>query len=165
MGREMNIDPVVLLAEELRVTEAKLRKAVRFYEVDHLQENGERVNALLTSIKSLYRDLAETAPTSALGAAEMIRIAAQRLPFAMARYADHFQEVADRLGAGRREHGDLVWLRAMRASLRGGQGGEQGQKAVPLLGLALAGASRPVVVFRAARPPPCDDDGRLRLRN
>jgi hypothetical protein len=159
----MDIDPVVLLAEELRATETALKKAVRRYELDHLQENGEKVNALLTAIKSLYRDIAETVPTSALGAAEMIRIAAQRLPFAMARYATHFHEVADRLNAGRREHGDLVWMRAMRSSLKGGQGGEQGQKAAPLLTLALAGASRPVVVFRAVVPPP--DDDRIRLRN
>lgn len=160
----MDMDPVVLLAEELRATETALRAAVKRYEKDHLQHDGEKVNALLTAIKSLYRDIAETVPTSALGAAEMIRIAAQRLPFSMARYADHFHEVADRLGAGRREHGDLVWLRAMRAALKGGQGGEQGQRAAPLLGLALAGASRPVVVFRAALPPPSDDD-RIRLRN
>lgn len=158
----MDIDPVVLLAEELRTTEAMLRQAVRLYELDHLQENGEKVNALLTAIKSLYRDIAETMPTSALGASEMVRMAAQRLPFAMARYTTHFHEVADRLGNGRREHGDLVWLRAMRASLRSGQAGEQGQKAAPLLSLALAGAARPVVVFRAVAPPP--DDDRIRLR-
>jgi hypothetical protein len=158
----MEIDPVVLLAEELRTTETSLRKAVKRYELDHLQENGEAVNALLTSIKSLYRDIAETVPTSAMGAAEMIRIAAQRLPFSQARYATHFHEVADRLGAGRREHGDLVWLRAMRSALKDGQGGEQGQRAAPLLSLALAGASRPVVVFRAVAPPP--DDDRITLR-
>jgi len=158
----MDIDPVVLLAEELRATETLLRQAVRLYELDHLQANGEKVNALLTAIKSLYRDIAETVPTSALGAAEMIRMAAQRLPFAMARYTTHFHEVAERLSAGRREHGDLVWLRAMRSSLKGGQGGESGQKAAPLLSLALAGASRPVVVFRAVMPPPDDDHIKLR---
>ena len=158
------MDPVVLLAEELRTSETALRVAVERYERDHLQENGKKVTALLASIESLYRDLAETVPTSALGAAEMIRMAAQRLPFSMARYANHFHEVADRLSAGRREHTDLIWLRAMRATLKGGQGGEQGLKAALLLSLALAGASRPVVVFRAALPPPRDDD-RIRLRN
>lgn len=160
----MDMDPVVLLAEELRAAETALHAAVKRYEKDHLRENDKTVNTLLASIKSLYRDIAETVPTSALGAAEMIRLAAQRLPFSMARYANHFHEVADRLGAGRREHADLIWLRAMRAALKDGQGGEQGLKAEPLLSLALAGASRPVVVFRAVVPPPRDDD-RIRLRN
>jgi hypothetical protein len=160
----MDMDPVVLLAEELRASETALHAAVKRYEKDHLQGHDEKVSALLASIKSLYRDIAETVPTSALGAAEMIRMAAQRLPFSMARYANHFHEVADRLGAGRREHADLIWLRAMRATLKGGQGGEQGLKAALLLSLALAGASRPVVVFRAVVPPPRDDD-RIRLRN
>ena len=144
----MEIDPVVLLAEELRATESALQAAVQRYEVDHLRENGEKVSELLKSIKTLYRDLAETAPTSAMGAGELVRLAAQRLPFSLTRYVDHFQEVAARLSAGRREHADLIWLRAMVAALKGGTGGEQGQKAIPLLKLAIAGAARPVIIFR-----------------
>jgi hypothetical protein len=157
----MEIDPVVVLAEELRATESALRSAVRLYELDHVQENGETVNTLLASLKSLYRDIAETVPTSAMGAGEMVRLAAQRLPFALSRYTTHFHEVADRLGAGRRDHADLVWLRAMRAALKGGACGEQGLKAAPLLGLAIAGAARPVVVFRAFNEPPLDDVRRV----
>jgi hypothetical protein len=153
----MEMDPVVLLAEELRMTESALRSAVKRYELDKLQENGERVNALLASLKSLYRDIAETQPTSALGASEMVRLAAQRLPFSLARYSGHFHEVADRLGEGRREHADLVWLRAMRAALNSGACGEQGLKAAPMLSLAIAGASRPVVVFRSVGSPPTED--------
>ncbi len=157
----MEIDPVVLLAEELRAAENALRTAIQRYERDHARENGERVNSLLNTIKSLYGDLFETVPTSALGAAEMLRMAAQRLPFSMSRHTSHFHEVADRLGEGRREHADLVWLRSMRAALRDGQGGEQGTRAAPLLALALAGAARPVLVFRAMVPPPCDQPMRL----
>jgi hypothetical protein len=153
----MEMDPVVLLAEELRMTESALRSAVKRYELDKLQENGERVNALLASLKSLYRDIAETQPTSALGASEMVRLAAQRLPFSLARYSGHFHEVADRLGEGRREHADLVWLRAMRAALNSGACGEQGLKAAPMLSLAIAGASRPVVVFRSVGSTPTED--------
>ena len=147
----MEIDPVVFLAEELRATESALRTAVRRYELDQVQENGERVNTLLAALKSLYRDIAETAPTSALGAGEMVRLAAQRLPFSLARYADHFNQVADRLSIGRREHSDLIWLRAMRSALR--SGGQQGVRAVPLLQLAIAGAARPVVIFRSPGVP------------
>src|ERR1700752_3455824 len=99
----MEIDPVVVLAEELRAPESALRNAVHRYELDQAQENGEAVNSLLNSLKSIYRDMAETIPTSALGASEMVRLAAQRLPFSLSRYVDHFNEVADRLSEGRRE--------------------------------------------------------------
>ena len=143
----MEIDPVVLLAEELRATECALNAAVQRYELDHLREHGEKVSELLKSLKTLYRDLGQTEPTSALGAGELVRLAAQHLPVAVTRYADHFREVADRLSQGRREHADLVWLRAMVSALRG-VSGEQAQKAVPLLKLAIAGAARPVVIFR-----------------
>ena len=153
----MNIDPVIFLAEELRSKERALHDAVKRYERDHAREAGERVNMLLAKLKTLYREFFETVTTSALGAGEMVRMAAQRLPFSLARYTGHFHEVADRLSEGRREHSDLVWLRAMRNSLKEGQGGEQGIKAAPLLGLALKGASRPIVVFRALVPPPDDD--------
>jgi hypothetical protein len=153
----VKIDPVVILADELRSTETALRDAVRRYEFDQAQENGEAVNTLLNSLKSIYRDIAETMPTSAIGAGEMVRLAAQRLPFSLSRYVTHFHEVADRLSEGRREHADLVWLRAMRAALKGGACGEQAMKAAPLLSLAIAGASRPVVVFRAFGEPPPDE--------
>jgi len=154
----MAIDPVVCLAEELRTAETALRQAIKRYEVDHDRAAGETVNSLLQKVRQLYQDLFETVPTSAMGASEMLRLAAKRLPFSLSRYSTHFHEVADRLGQGRREQSDLIWLRAMRAALRGGQGGEQGQRTAPLLGLALAGASRPVVVFRALKPPPPDMD-------
>jgi hypothetical protein len=153
----MQIDPVVFLAEELRCKERALRNAIKRYELDHARENGETVNALLGTLKGLYREFFETVPTSVLGASEMVRMAAQRLPFSLARYTNHFHEVADRLREGKREHADLVWLRAMRTALKEGQGGEQGAKAAPLLGLALKGAARPIVVFRAYAPPPDDD--------
>lgn len=148
----MEMDPVVFLAEQLRAAELALHSAVRRYEVDRSQTNGETVNSLLISIKSLHRDLTQTTPTSAIGAGELVRLAAQRLPFSLARHVDHFNQVADRLGTGRREHSDLIWLRAMRAALR--NGGQQGIKAAPLLQLAIAGASRPVVIFRSSGVPP-----------
>ena len=147
----MAMDPVVLLAEELRTTERSLRAAIQRYETDRSSANGETVNVLLDAIKNLHRELTQTQPTSALGASELVRMAAQRLPFSLARYADHFNQVADRLSIGRREHSDLIWLRAMRAALRSGE--QQGVKAVPLLQLAIAGAARPVVIFRSPGGP------------
>jgi hypothetical protein len=159
----MEIDPVVMLAEELRATELALRKAVRRYELDQVRQNGETVNTLLAALKSLYHDIGETVPTSAMGAGEMVRLAAQRLPFSLSRYTAHFHKVADRLGQGRRDHADLVWLRAMRDALKGGACGEQGLKAAPLLALAIEGASRPVVVFRSPGAPPGNRAAQLPL--
>ncbi len=81
----MEIDPVVFLAEELRCKERALRDAVKRYERDHARENGEAVNMLLETLKVLYREFFETVPTSVLGASEMVRMTAQRLPFSLAR--------------------------------------------------------------------------------
>ncbi|HVV27446.1 MAG TPA: hypothetical protein VHC40_05715 [Rhizomicrobium sp.] len=148
----MEIDPVVVLADELRETEGALRSAVKQYERDGRRENGEAVNAILAALKSLHREFFETVPTSALGASELVRMVAHRLPFAHANSARRFHDIADRLGAGRRDHADLVWLRAMRVALAGGLCGEAGQKVAPLLGLAILGAARPVVVFRSVTP-------------
>jgi len=149
----MAIDPVVVLVEELRTAEKTLRVAAKDYERDRSRQRGEAVNLLLSTIKSLNSELLETLPTSALGAAELIRLVMERLPFSHARYADHFSEVARRLSAGQRLHGDLVWLRAMEMSLVSTLQGEFDFKAAPLLRMAIFGASRPVVVFRAVMPP------------
>ena len=81
----MEIDPVVFLAEELRCKERALRDAVKRYERDHARENGEAVNMLLETLKVLYHEFFETVPTSVLGASEMVRMTAQRLPFSLAR--------------------------------------------------------------------------------
>ncbi len=153
----MEIDPVVRLAEELRYTECALHGAVRLYERDHCQKNGEMVSTLLISLKSLHRAFLQTIPTSALGASELLRMAAQRLPDTQAATVRHFQEIADRLAAGRREHPDLVWLRAMRTALARGLCGDPGTKAAALLRLAILGAARPVIVFRAFAEPEEDD--------
>ncbi len=148
----MEIDPVVVLADELRATEAALRVAMQRYEKLHKRENGDTVNSLLESVKTLRGDIFKTVPTSAIGAGELVRLVAQYLPFSFATYSTHFHEVADRLIAGQRRHDDLMWLRSMRAALAGGICGETGVKFAPLLELALKGASRPVVVFRNVAP-------------
>ena len=142
--------------------ERVLHAAVRKYEDDRCAENGEAMNRVLSSLKSLHRALFETVPTSVLGAAELIRMVAGRLPFAYATSSRHFHEIADRLEAGQREHADLVWLRAMRSGLQDGLCGENGRRAAPLLGLALLGATQPVIVFRAVKPPPRHPEEDLR---
>jgi hypothetical protein len=145
----MTIDPVVLLAEDLRSTDAALEKAAQLYSKEHRREDGALVDLLLGRIKRIYRDIYETVPTSALGAAELVRIAARRLPFSYSRYATHLHEVAERLSIGRRLHGDLVWLRAFQAAIGEGVCGKDGSIIAPWLNLAVIGASRPVMVFRS----------------
>jgi hypothetical protein len=148
----MEIDPVLVLADELRATEAALRAAMKQYEKNHEDKSGEAIDSLLNAVKTLRRDIFKTVPTSALGAAELVRMVAQYLPFTFATYTKHFHEVADRLGVGQRRHDDLVWLRSMRAALAGGICSDVGVKFAPLLELALLGAARPVVIYRAAAP-------------
>lgn len=148
----MDIDPVVVLADRLRATEDALRAAMKQYEAGRARRDGDAVDTLLGSVKTLRRDIFKTVPTSALGAAELVRMVAQYLPFTFATYTKHFHEVADRLAQGQRSHDDLVWLRSIRAALAGGICGEVGVKFSPLLGLALAGAARPVIVYRAVVP-------------
>jgi hypothetical protein len=143
-----------VLVEELRSVELALSKATQTYRRTSQREDGEVVNLLLGKLKRLFGELFETMPTSSAGAAELIDIAAQRLPFAYARFAAHLHNVADRLSQGRRDHSDLVWLRAMRAALQEGLCGEEGRKMAPLLDLAVRGAARPVMIFRTTQSAP-----------
>lgn len=148
----MAIDPVILLAEDLRSTEAALDEASRVYFRERRKEDGEMVNFLIGRLKRLYEDIFKTVPTSVLGAGELVRMAAQRLPFSHSRYAAHLHEIADRLSMGRKHHADLVWLRALQAALGEGLCGKDGDAIAPWLNLAVIGASRPVMVFRAVQP-------------
>jgi len=150
----MTIDPVILLAEDLRATEAALDKASQLYSREHRREDGELINLLLGRIRRLYHDIHETVPTSALGAGELVRMAARRLPFSYSRYASHLHEIAARLSSGQRVHSDLVWLRALQAALGEGVCGKDGGAIAPWLNLAVIGASRPVMVFRSVQPEP-----------
>ncbi len=147
----MQIDPVILLADDLRSTEAALEKATQLYSVGHRREDGELVNLLLGRLKRLYHDIYETVPTSALGAGELVRMAARRLPFSYSRYASHLHVIADRFAAGCRLHADLVWLRALEAAMGEGVCGKDGGTIAPWLHLAVMGASRPVMVYRSVQ--------------
>jgi len=111
----MDIDPVVAFAEELRATEQALRTAVRRYELDHVRgewRNSEHPARRAQKPLSRHR---RDRPTSAMGAGEMVRLAAQRLPFSLSRYCTHFHEVADR-----------PWSRAARTCRSGLASGDAG---------------------------------------
>ena len=145
----MAIDPVVVLAEELRAAERTLHDACRDNRDALRGKSGEEICELTSRIRDLSTEIFETKPTSALGASILVKMAAERLPFSYGSYTKHFHEIAERLDAGQRELADIIWLRAMRTALAGGLCGKDGVRIAPLLRLAIEGAKQPIVVFRA----------------
>jgi hypothetical protein len=142
----MHIDPVLELAEELQAAEASLRTATN-------RGGHAAMRNILLEIGYLENRLALTAPTSALGAAELLRRAAHQLQHMDVRYSDRLHEIALRLGAGRRELVDLIWLRALAPALANGMWGKDGGRAARLVSAAIGGAARPVLVYRSASHP------------
>jgi hypothetical protein len=142
----MRIDPIVMLAEQLRAMDFALKRA-------RDRDDSDAVCHLLGKISMVNAELDETMPTSALGAAELLDFAAAALPFSGAKYAMHLRETAERLALGNRTFADLVWLRAIRDALAGGLCGQDGIAAARMIGRAITGAARPVVVYRAVMEP------------
>jgi hypothetical protein len=149
----MAIDPVVVLAEELRAAERTLHDACRDNHDALRGKSGEEICQLTSRIRDISQEIFETKPTSAMGAGILVRMAAERLPFSYGSYTKHFHEIAERLDAGQRELADIIWLRAMRTALAGGLCGKDGVRIAPLLRLAIEGARQPIVVFRAVTTP------------
>jgi hypothetical protein len=149
----MPIDPIILLAEEIHTLEKQIHTTCK-REGAYDREGMEAVNVMVGRLRALYSELLETMPTSAIGAGELIRIAADRLPFAQGRYASHLYRIAERLGAGERAQADLIWLRALTEAL--GEDTETAKgtdnRTAKLLALAVKGMALPVVVYRAALP-------------
>jgi hypothetical protein len=146
----MAMDPVVVLSHELSTAEQALKEA-------RVRKDEKTALRLIARISLLNEDLYNVVPTSALGAAELLRRAALSLPTSAATYAHHMMEIANRLTAGTRNFTDLIWLRSMRPALTSGLCGQEGIIVAPLIALAIKGASIPIVVFRAVLPPPDDD--------
>lgn len=159
----MQMDPVVLLVDRIRQAETELQAQCSANNRRYSLKRAEAINQLLQSVRDLYESLLDTAPTSALGAGELIRVAARRLPFSHARYGAHLERIADRLGAGQRLHCDLVWLRALSDALTAGMPDDRNDKTVALLALAVRGAALPVLVWRtaSARRPAMPDLAQL----
>lgn len=143
----MQIDPVVVLAEELRSAEHTVRTAREKNEDDTL-------TCLLARTVSLYNEIRETVPTSALGAGELVGLAAANLASIDSAYAKQMRDTANRLRSGVRQQGDLIWLRMMAVELAEGRFGEIGRSTAALLYLAIRGAARPIVVYRAVEWTP-----------
>ena len=147
----MPIDPVLLLTEEISGLEKQVHAVCKgTYE----RAQMEKVNLMVGRLRALYGELLETEPVSAPGAGELIRIAADRLPFAQGRYASHLYRIAERLAAGERQPADLVWLRALAEALSEEPEANKGasNRTARLLAQAVKGMARPVVVWRAALP-------------
>jgi len=145
----MPIDPVVVLAEELRNAEYTVRTACE-------QRKEDALTCLMAHAVSLYKELTETVPTSALGAGELICLAAINLTSIDNACALQMRRIANRLMSGLRLHADLIWLRAMAATLAQGHYGEIGRSSAALLHLAIRGAARPIIVYRAVELTPRD---------
>ena len=147
----MPIDPVLLLSTEISTLEKQVHAVCKG---SYDREQMDKVNLMVGRLRALYGELLETDPTSAPGAGELIRIAADRLPFAQGRYASHLYRIAERLAAGKRQPADLVWLRALAEALGEEPEANKGasNRTTRLLAQAVKGMARPVVVWRAALP-------------
>lgn len=149
----MAIDPVILLISELQEHERRLVAECKSQARSYRPDRAERTAWLLDRIRALYNELQETAPTSAIGAGELIRIIIQRLPSSCARFGRSLEEIADRLGAGQRHHGDLLWIRALSETIAE-DADENSIRTAALLTLAIRGASQPVIIHRALASKP-----------
>ena len=142
----MQIDPVILLVDELDTAYVSLAYA---------RDSGdwEAMRRQLATIASLHATLRETEPKSVIGAAHLLREAASLLLRSATPYhGDRLREIAGRLDEGVRQFSDLVWLRAAQRSLTAGDCGRAGENAAPLITLALKGAARPILLYRAVTP-------------
>lgn len=143
----MRIDPVVALMDELDIAYVLLARA-------RDERDWDTTRRQLAQIANLHACLRETEPTSVIGAAHLLREAAALLLRSNTPYhGDQLREIASRLDEGMRRHPDLVWLRRVQASMLRGECGRQGESAAGLIGLALKGAARPILLYRAVTPP------------
>lgn len=144
----MRIDPVVALMDELDGAYVTLARA---------RDTGDwdATRRLLAQIAQLHASLRETEPRTVIGAAHLLREAAALLIRSNASdCADRLRDMAGRLDEGERRISDLVWLRMTAKMLANGDHGRSGENASGLLVLALKGAARPILLYRAVAPPP-----------
>ena len=145
----MDMDPVVILAERLRMAERCARDM-------YAGQGSAAGNGRTAMLKLLQKKLEATEPTSVLGAGELIMLAAGRLSDLPPAHGSQLRNIGDRFHRGERILSDLIWLRRLAETLETERGPE-GNQAAALILLALKGAARPVMIFRAV-PPVCSDD-------
>ena len=142
----MRIDPVIVLSEEIRSAEAALREVTRQQNRGDGKDYGRLLNLMLERVRRLNAELMETQPTSARGAAELLRVTAARFSFSQSRFIKRLHDIADSLWEGRCGSADLIWLRAVEVAAREGTLGSVGVRVAPMLRSAIIAASRPVMV-------------------
>src|SRR5215467_8368408 len=103
----MQIDPVVALTEKLAQAERALRQA-------RLRSDEKMVERWIELISLLNEELYSIAPTSTLGAGELLRRAASSLAGSQTSIAGKLAEIAERFSYGSRALPDIVWLRWLR---------------------------------------------------
>jgi hypothetical protein len=140
----MNMDPTVVLVEQIRSIERNLQ-ALRE------KQSGEDTRDEIATGLILLRMLETTEPTSVIGASELIKFAADILHPSMFPYTAYLRRVGERLENGQRDLADLIWLRAVAASLEGGLPRRNQRRAALFIRLAICGASKPILIFRAVQ--------------
>jgi len=141
----MAMDPVKLAMEEIESVEQSLK------EVKCLSRQGrqraETISILEIWLAELRGSLADIQPTSAIGAAELIKMTVHSLPAPLSYLSPYLTVIAERLAEGDRRQGDVIWLRAVLATALNvpEAAGIKG-----ILERAILGATRPVLIYRAA---------------
>lgn len=146
---KMAMDPVILLVHEQRAVRQALAAARTKSDGRSQDDRCAHLKDLQIQAESLHNRLLQTVPTSPIGAAELIWLAADMLPAAYGLYAARMRQIVSRLNIGQRTLADLQWLRKMANAVADGQCGDAGDAAALLL-LALHGAAIPLVVYRAS---------------
>jgi hypothetical protein len=151
----MNIDPVVELADKLRMAEQKLHD-------DRIRRDPILCRQAVAEISALNERLYDAVPTSAVGAAELLERIAAALDETSKLCAWRLRQIANRLGCGERSLDDLVFLRRLLPQFSRRLYGDEGFVVAPMLGAAIEGAAQPVLIWRAALPPVAKRWGRAR---
>jgi hypothetical protein len=143
----VRVDPVIALMDEIERAYVALAEA---RDVDDLRATRWG----LARIAALHQRLIVTEPTTVIGAACLLREAASLLPQSQSpSCSDRLREIAAQFDEGRRRVEDLVWLRRAAEALSAGAPNDLSFTAAEMIGLALKGASRPVLLYRAVCPP------------
>lgn len=152
----MPIDPVLLLLDELRNANAALKVALYFGGNESRLHQITSMEALCIQVANIRRALSVTPPTSALGAGELVNLAAEYLPLSQSNVTKSLRQIGQRLATGNRSHTDLVRLRALLVEAENGGGvcATRSPEIASLLRLAIKGAAAPILIFRAIDLPP-----------
>jgi hypothetical protein len=143
----VRVDPVIALMDEIEQAYMALAEA---RDVDDVRATRSG----LARIAMLHQRLIATEPSTVIGAACLLREAASLLPQShVPSCSDRLREVAAHFDEGRRRVEDLVWLRRTLEALGADASNDLGRAAADMIRLAVKGASRPVLLFRAVCPP------------